>query len=223
MDKRTQRVFSVLIPVMVMALACTCLPSGNGGEEPPPPPPPPEAIFQDDFGDAGSGWEVGEYNTGSVGYASGAYFVISSDQEWVMWGVANRSFDNIIVDVDATQVSAGPTDDNAYGVVCREQGDGGGYYLRISGDGYYSIAKSDGSDFESLVDWAESDAIRQGNATNHIRTICDGSSLVLFVNGQRLAQANDSTFTSGDIALTVTTFEPEPSEVHFDNLVVTEP
>jgi len=220
MNKRTQRVLSVCIPVMVLVLACTCLPSGNGEDETPPPP---DYIFQDDFGDTGSGWEVGEYDTGSVGYENDVYFVISTDKEWVMWGVANRSFDNVVIEVDATQVSAGPINDNSYGIVCREQGNSGGYYLRVSGDGYYSIAKSDGEDFEPLVEWAESDAIHQGNATNHIRAICDGSTLTLFVNGQRLATAEDSTFTSGDIALSATTYEDEPSEIHFDNLVVREP
>lgn len=221
MDKRTRRVLSVCIPVMVLALACTCLPSGNGEEETPPPPP--DFIFQDDFSDTGSGWEVGDYDTGSVGYKNGVYSVVSSDQEWVMWGVANQSFDNVAIEVDATQISAGPTNDNAYGIVCREQGDGGGYYLRISGDGYYSIVKTVGEEFEALVEWTESDAIHQGNATNRIRAICDGSTLALFVNGQRLAMVEDSTFTRGDIALTTTTYEVEASEVHFDNLIVRKP
>jgi len=213
--------FNLLIPVMVMALACTCLPSGNGNGADTPPPP--DAIFQDDFSDEGSGWEVGDYDTGNVGYQSGVYFVTSEELEMVMWGVANRSFDNVIINVDATQISAGPDSDNAYGIVCREQGNGDGYYLRVSGDGYYSIVKAEGEEFEALVEWAESDAIHKGNASNHIRAICDGSTLALFVNGQRLATAEDSTFASGDIALTATTYEEDPSEVHFDNLVVTKP
>jgi len=58
--------------------------------------------------------------------------------------VANRSFDNLVVEVDATQVSAGPENDNDYGVICREQGDGNGYYLLVSGDGYYAILKGEG-------------------------------------------------------------------------------
>jgi hypothetical protein len=218
---------------MVTILACTCLPTGNGDETPPPaaqdtpppPPPPPNVLLEDDFSDPDSGWEVGDYDTGSVGYKSGAYFVTSEEEEMVMWGVANQSFDDVVIEVDATQVSAGPDDDNAYGVVCREQGNGEGYYLRISGDGYYSIAKFEGEDVSSLLDsdWIESSAIGQGNATNHIRAVCDGSTLALFVNGQRLAIIEDSTFTSGDIALTATTFEVESTEVHFDNLVVRKP
>jgi serine/threonine protein kinase len=180
-------------------------------------------IFQDDFGSPASGWEVGGYETGDVGYKDGIYFVTSISNTNVMWGVANRTFDNSIIEVHATQISAGPESDNSYGVMCREQGDGDGYYLRISGDGYYSIAKAIGDDFEYLVDWTESGAIRQGNATNHIRAVCDGSGFELSVNGELLAAADDSTFATGDIALTATTYEDDATEVHFDDLVVYAP
>jgi len=53
--------------------------------------------------------------------------------------------------------------------------------------------------------------------------VCDGPTLALFVNGQRLVTVEDSTFTRGDVALTATTYEDEPVEVHFDNLVVYSP
>ena len=74
-----------------------------------------------------------------------------------------------------------------------------------------------------LVDFSESDAIRQGNAANQIQATCDGSTLELSINGQRLATADDSTFTSGDIALTATSYEDTPTEIRFDNLVVRQP
>ncbi len=185
---------------------------------------PAHILFQDNFSDSNSGWEVGDYDDGDVGYKDGAYFVTSVNLETLMWGVAGRSFDDVIIEVDATQVTAGPTNDNAYGVACREQdGSGDGYYLRISGDGYYSIAKAAGGEFTALVEWAESSAIKQGNATNHIRAMCNSATLALFVNGQRVATVVDSTFASGDIALTATTYEEGMTEVHFDNLVVRRP
>jgi serine/threonine protein kinase len=204
--------------------------SGNGDDvrlATPTSPPATEVsnlIFQDDFSSPTSGWEVDEYEEGDVGYKDGVYFVTSIINTKVMWGVANRTFDNLIIEVDATQISAGPESNNSYGVICREQqGSGDGYYLRISGDGYYSIFKSIGPDFESLVDWTESSTIRQGNATNHIRVMCNGSTLELFVNGELLATADDSTFAKGDIALTATTYEDDRTEVHFDNLAVYAP
>ncbi len=189
-------------------------------------PPTPEVsnvIFQDDFGNPASGWEIGEYDTGDVGYKDGVYFVTSTTEDQVMWGVANRSFDNCVIEVDATQILAGPESNNAYGVVCRDQGNGDGYYLRISGDGYYGIAIAQDGEFEALVEWTRSSAIRQGNASNQIQAICNGSILALSANGELLVTTEDSTFASGDIALTATTYEGKGTEVHFDNLVVRSP
>jgi tRNA A-37 threonylcarbamoyl transferase component Bud32 len=201
------------VPPTVTVAEATASPAPEAGD----------VIFQDDFGSPASGWEVGQYETGDVGYKDGVYFVTSTDNGSPMWGVANRSFDNCIIEVDATQIVAGPEDDNGYGVACREQGDGDGYYLRISGDGYYSIARAQGGDFDALVEWTQSSVIRQGDATNHIRAICDGSTLALYVNGQRLVATEDDAFTTGDIALAATTYEDKVTEIHFDNLVVRHP
>jgi hypothetical protein len=141
-----------------------------------------------------------------------------------MWGLANRSFSDLVIEVDATQVSAPANNNNAYGVMCRVQPSGNdGYLLRISGDGFYAVHKIADGNFEELVEWTRSEAIWQGNATNHLRAVCDGADLALFVNGELVAQASDATFLEGDIALTATTFEEELTEVHFDNLVVSAP
>jgi hypothetical protein len=45
----------------------------------------------------------------------------------------------------------------------------------------------------------------------------------LAVNGEWLAEVEDSTFAAGDIALTATTFEDVKTEAHFDDLVVRSP
>jgi len=225
MDKKILGVFVLLT---VTALACGMGDILPGGEEEGPPPPTPVPVdvilFQDDLNDSNSGWEVGEYDGGDVGYKDGVYFVTSTTRDTMMWGVAGRSFDNVVVAVDVTQISAGPTSNNAYGVVCREQDGGGmGYYLRISGDGHYSIVKAANEAFTPLVDWTESSAIKQGNATNHIQAACSGTSIELFVNGERVGGVEDSTFATGDIAFTATTYEDEITEIHFDNVVVYSP
>jgi len=180
-------------------------------------------LFQDDFDSPGSGWEVGDYEVGSVGYKDKGYVVISYGNGDTMWGVAYRSFTNVIIEVEATQVSAPANDNNDYGVGCRIQPNGDGYYLLISGDGYYAIGKFVGGNFEQMVEFVESSAIHQGNATNRIRAICDGDYLALFANGKLLTEINDTTFRQGDIALTATSYENEPTEIRFDNLIVREP
>ncbi|MGQ9710844.1 MAG: hypothetical protein ACUVXE_10305 [Anaerolineae bacterium] len=191
-------------------------PEGGGGKS--------GVLFQDEFSNPKSGWEVAEYDTGKVGYGDGHYYVISYGDGNTMWGVANRSFDNLVIDVDATSVSGPANNNNDYGVICRtDQENGVGYYMLISSDGYYAIVKATDAGFEWLVDFTESDAIRQGNATNHIRAVCNGRKLSLYVNGQLLGEAEDSEFSSGDIALTATSYESEAAEIWFDNLTVTAP
>jgi hypothetical protein len=180
----------------------------------------PAVLFEDDFSDPDSGWEVSEYENGNVGYSDGGYAVTSLGDGWWIMGLANRSFDDLVIEVDATQISAPDNNNNGYGIVCRVQPNGDGYLLGISGDGFYSIYEIMDGEFEALVEWAESDVIYQRNATNRIRAVCDGSDLALFVNGELLAEANDSTFIEGDIGLTATSYEDEPTEIHFDNLVV---
>jgi hypothetical protein len=67
------------------------------------------------------------------------------------------------------------------------------------------------------------DAVKQGDATNHLRGDCVGSTLTLYVNGQQVASVTDTSFTSGDIGLTVGTFDDPNAAVTFDNFVVNEP
>jgi hypothetical protein len=215
----SRKIFGAIILLVMAFLACAC--GLLSGEEKPAPQA--KAIFQDDFSDPDSGWEVGEYDDGGVGYKEGSYFITSVGDGSTMWGVANQSFSDVVIEVDATQVSAPENNNNDYGLACRVQSGGNGYYFLISGDGYYAIARAEGGDFAWLVDFTESDAIHQGNAANQIQATCDGSTLELFINGQRLAKADDSTFTSGDIALTATSYEDAPTEIRFDNLVVRQP
>ncbi len=210
--------------LMLAAMACS-LPGlgtpppigGTGGGA--------KVLLQDDFSNPKSGWEVGDYDAGKVGYGNGYYYVVSYGGGNTMWGVANRSFTDVVIEVDATQVSAPANNNTDYGVICRtaDPESGTGYYLLISGDGYYAIAKGTDAGFKWLVDFTESSAIRQGNVSNHIRAVCQGSKLSLTVNGTLLAEVEDSEFTSGDIALTATSYEDTPTEVRFDNLVVTAP
>jgi hypothetical protein len=180
-------------------------------------------LLEDDFSSSNSGWEVGEWEDGSVGYGNGYYFVRSTIPSMTIWGMAGQNYTDVIIEVEATQAEAGLASDNDYGVACRVQENGDGYYLLVSGDGYYSIFKGAGDSFIPLADWKESKAINQGNSRNHIQGSCIGSELVLTANGKKLASASDSTFTSGDIAMTATTYEEQAVEVHFDNVVVTKP
>ena len=179
-------------------------------------------LFEEDFENPWTGWEIGEYQGGSLNTENGAYVVTSGGELKWMWGVAGLFFTDAAIEVDATQVQAGPADDNDYGIGCRIQPGGDGYHLLVSGDGFYGIYLRKDASFVPLIEFQKSDVVRRGNATNHIRAVCDGSTFSLWVNDRLLATADDTTYSGGDIALMTTSYEDAPSEIWFDNLVVYE-
>ena len=207
----------------------TPLPPTSTATSPPPPtatssltpvPSPGTVLLQDDFSNPDSGWEIGSFQEGQVGYTSGQYFVEASEEDQMMWGLYDQPLKNTVIQVDTQQIKAPPSDNNAYGVLCRTQENGDGYLLRISGDGLYSISKVIHEEFIYLIEWTQSTLINQGNAGNTITAVCDGPELRLLINGDLAAEAADDTFTEGKIGLTATSYEEEGTLVYFDNVVV---
>jgi hypothetical protein len=183
-----------------------------------------DTLFSDSFADETSGWEIGDYSGGRVGYWNGRYYVTSLGDGQTMWGMANRGFDDVAIKVRSQQVSGPSNDNNDYGVICRANPAGEGYFFLISGDGYFAILRGDANEqFEQLIDWTSSGAINQGNSSNEIQATCDGDNLSLRVNGELLASVKDSRYRSGDIALTATSYEETSTEIHFDDIQVTRP
>ena len=184
-----------------------------------------DVLFQDDFSNSDSGWETGDYSGDTLSYLNGTYDIYSQSEGSVLWGVAGQNFTDLVLDVDATQVSGPEDNNNAYGVYCRRTGEdySDAYAFFISGDGYYSIIKITGGEFTPLVDWDTSDAINLGDASNHLKASCVGDELTFWVNGTQVADTHDSTYTSGDIALAAGSMETTGTEVQFDNIVVTTP
>lgn len=218
------------IPTDMPSATTAPTPTITPTEPPTATPTPMGLLFEDDFSDPATGWRVDDTpDEGSYAYVDGVYAIAALKQGTLMWGWAGRSLGDAAITVDAVQISAPANDNNSYGVGCRLQGDGAGYYLRISGDGYYSIIRvtndpeTDEETFTELVDWTLTDAINLGNASNVVEVTCDGPDLSLRVNEQIVATAQDDTFAAGDIALLASTYEDEPTTIHFDNLVVREP
>jgi tRNA A-37 threonylcarbamoyl transferase component Bud32 len=181
----------------------------------------PDAILvRDDFSDPESGWDVEEFEGGSLDYEKGVYVIRAEDSDYYYMGRASVSFADVAIGVDATQVLGPANNNDFYGVGCRLQSDGAGYFFAISGDGYYAIYKLGGATgLQFLADWTESDVIRQGNATNHLRAICDGPRLAFVVNGELLTEVEDATYATGDAFLVASTLEDGATEVHFDDFL----
>lgn len=176
--------------------------------------------FKDDFTEQGS-WHTTSDPEVEIAYRDGGLSIQVKVLDRVAWTVSGRQFEDLAVDVDATQVD-GP-DDNSYGLIARYQDDKHFYRFEISGDGYYAIHARDGQEWIPLVNWTESRAINRGQASNHLRVECRGTSLSFYVNGQLLHQVDDERYSRGDVGLVAATlYSQTGTHILFENFEVSE-
>lgn len=220
-----KRALFVLGVLVLASLACSALSGGPGANNPTQSAAPAkQVLFQDDFSDANTGWPSASDADKSANYsADGKYAMQAITTQQDVWAHPGQSFSDVSVEVDATKTS-GP-DNNGFGVICRFQDNDNFYYFMVSSDGYQVIGKYQGgqNQYLSAEKMQPTDAITAGNATNHVRGDCQGSTLTLFANGQQLSSVSDTSFTSGDIGLIVGTFDEPNVGVAFDNFVVYQP
>jgi len=185
------------------------------------------ALFADDFsGEQNCGWL--EYNRGGAVTVieEGVLNISTSNPGEIWWTNPGRSFDDVVIDATSKQV--GGPDDNAYGLICRYQDEENFYLFLISGDGFYAIGKYKSGEDRVIYltedgQFAQSDQINQGAATNQIQARCVGNELSLAVNGYPLLTVNDSDFVSGDIGLAASALQQGTVAVEFDDLTVSGP
>lgn len=180
-------------------------------------------LFKDDFSDTASGWDQVTTDTGETDYVDGAYRIFVDETGTDVWANPGLDFTDVSVQVEATK--AGGPDDNDFGVICRSVDVSKFYFFVISSDGYYGIGKvSDaGQELIGMDSMQPSEVIQQGAATNTVRADCVGSSLSLYVNGEKLDEVQDSEFSSGDVGLIAGSFDTPGTDIHFDNFLVEKP
>jgi hypothetical protein len=215
------------LPVLIIFLAlllAACQADANTSELKTTITPVLAALMQDDFSDPESGWTIFSGQDGLNDYQNGGFRILVNNEQYYFWSNPGRSFKDVVIEVDAKKLD-GP-DNNDYGVICRYQDVENFYFFTIGSDGYYGISKYT-KDGDSLLGMSSlgknTDVILGGDATNHIKVTCSGSSLKLEVNGTLLAEAEDADFTSGDIGLIAGSNDTVGVDVLFDNLMVTLP
>jgi hypothetical protein len=220
--------FSIaLVLLMLASLACNfSLPSGKSA-----PVASSSVLYSDDFSNVNSGWDRVTKDYKITDYdGNGAYRIWVDRAQFDVWSTPYQNFDgDVIVEADATKV--GGPDDNDFGVICRYTEDTTAqtfsfYYFIISSDGYAVIGRV----LNGQQQWISSDAmqsstaINTGAATNHIRADCVGSTLTLYVNGQKVTSVADTNLAAtGDAGLMAGTFDTTGVDMLFDNFTVSRP
>ena len=182
--------------------------------------------FQDDFSDESSGWpRVRTTNEGMTDYENGAYRILVNLENQDYLGIPELSpQSNVRVEVDVTKVAG--SDDNDFGILCRYQDDSNYYQFLVSSDGYVGILKVMDGSWQNIAaeTLLEHSAVNMGNAQNHIGANCIGDLLTLYVNGQQVSTAQDSTFPgSGKVGVFAGTYDVPGADIYFDNFTVTLP
>lgn len=188
-----------------------------------------QVLYQDDFSNPKSGWDVGKREGGiTLGYEAGAYqiYLPEDDSTWVSY--SEQEFGDFELEVEIAKIK-GPKDGEC-AVQCRVS-DYGGYGFWITSEGYYGIykiyfAQTEDTDDE-YVPLADGDttALHTGTAFNQLRAVCAGNTLTMFLNGEKVLEALDDEFESGVIGLVVTTGESARGglDIRFKNLIAHEP
>ena len=159
------------------------------------------------------------------GYLEGEYQLrLSSAARPVRVVAASSVFADLQVTVDARL--AGGLEGRWVGVACRmnPKDSTAQFYalLAAPATGQFVLSNFDGYRWIHLVPSQSSEAIRRGNASNHLELTCVGSTITARINGTQVASAQDGTYDSGYVAVVARRDEGIPLDARFDSLVVRE-
>lgn len=192
-------------------------------------------IFHDFFGDPSSGWPKNSIEGISSDYDSGGYHInftpnLNSKSIYITAPIeAARIGEDAIVEMDASMTTDTPDGGYFLGVTCRVIDFKNFYQIGISNEGMAGIFKEkDGNLTPLAIITSPNDsllAIQQGTSNNHIRGDCVGSTLTLYVNNEKLLEADDTEFESGQVGLWVENDADNDSgtEVLFKDFLVSRP
>jgi len=182
----------------------------------------PNLLFEDNFSNPNSGWEVSSQG-GLKDYYNGTYHIQISETNIFSWSVAQQSYGDIVISVDTA--FTGPANMAEIGVICRMQNSQDFYFMTIRSDGAFAVFKMyQGNEFFiGMEGYQFNDAIRTGLNTNHIQAECRGENLSLMVNNDHLITVQDSSYQVGDVGVLAGAYDEPGVNVYFDNFRVFQP
>jgi hypothetical protein len=166
----------------------------------------------DTWGGPRSGFDGASFTLDDAGN-----FRIGNTTEAYAWALLDDDHTDTLIETRPRLTTDNPN--NGYGIGCRMDDSGAGYYFLVSRDGYHAILKATSQSLTNLTQWRFSNTIQTGvTARNTIEATCIGTTLMLTVNGERLASATDSTHTSGSSGLIVSGSVVGVTNVAFDGV-----
>ncbi len=174
-------------------------------------------VLADDFDDPASGFGESTTDDYRSFYDNGRYTIEILREDWVAWSSVG-SVSDFVAELDV--ISHGEV--GGAGLIFRYQDPGRQFYLfAIDVDGRYWLRMLTSDGWQVIRDWQESPYIRTGAATNHLKVVCQGAEISLYVNDQYLETVQDTTFAEGAVGMLAGTSVGESyARFSFDNLRV---
>lgn len=177
-----------------------------------------------DYFDDPSAWSTSDQE-GKAAYRfeDGHLFGLDYEPEelYTWWSHTTRSSGNTYAEVSATNGDC--IDKDAVGLVVRvdEQTSASGYALEVSCDGEWRMRRyRRGKEPVEMTDWAPADVVNAGpGATNRLGVWAYQNQFVLFINGEKVGEAEDQAYSlkDGTFAVFVTAFLTYDLTATFDD------
>jgi hypothetical protein len=166
-----------------------------------------EMLIEDDFtGDGRTSWGTSTDAESSVEYLNDGLNMQLFKENYIVWSSPNdQEYENVHMEVSV--LNNGTDSSTALGFMCDQQYPitDSRYYLAITPGGEYAIGKAslalDDVILSNNGEWGKSDLIARDASSYRLAADCANGRLVLYVDGQQIASATDSTYTNGSVTL----------------------
>lgn len=110
---------------------------------------------------------------------------------------------------------------NGFGVVCRADAAGNGYYFLLASSGEFTISVGTAArnDLFELIPWQFHSVINQAYRENSLRAVCVENYLALFINDVFVAETFDDEFTAGALGVVIGAVD-QPATARFDDILI---
>lgn len=175
-------------------------------------------VFRDDF--ASDCLYESDNDSRTMKCENGEYTILNKAANRIWWSYLGPEDPDTITEFDVRKIAG---DDNMdYGLAFRVSSDASRYYYFsvVPGAAEYALLYHADQKWNDLISYTHSDAIKAGDATNHLKVVAQRQQFVFYVNGQLLGSITDTAEASGRLGLVMGSIDPN-GKAAFDNVVVT--
>jgi hypothetical protein len=186
-----------------------------------------DVVVCDSFGTNARDWPEGDYAGDLI---TGDKFITSGRYRWegnaidsvIWWSVPDMdSVSDFYLTAKARRVSG--VEDGQYGLIFRRSDKQNYGLFKIEDSQYFKFAIRHEGEWDTVIDWTESLAIRPGE-TNRLTVVAVGSHFTFYINDQYVGEVDEDRLSEGEAGLAIELLDSDDAAVfEFDDFEVRAP